>query len=183
MTGPPGSLKAFHDGDPGLFRELVEHHSPGLLSLALAYWGDPDRAHETVQITWVQAYRNRRQLSAWGSLPAWLRTICRNVCRSEGRKVAARDFDPDALAHDAPRPEPTDAPAHRRALQRAVSEALDHLTPRQRDVVVLRMLEGRSTRECAQSLGIAEGTVKATLHHALHALDPLLRSWTDAPLP
>lgn len=179
----PDPIHAFHAGDPTLFRRIVERHSPGLLALALAYWDDPDRAHDVVQATWIRAFDRRRQLTAWPSLTGWLRAICRNVCRSEGRKAAVRERDLRPCDAPVPLREPADALAEERALQRAVADALAQLPPRQREVVVLRLLDGRSTRECADLLGIAEGTVKATLHHALAALEPLLRSWTDADVP
>jgi RNA polymerase sigma-70 factor (ECF subfamily) len=111
-------------------------------------------------------------------------TICRNVIRSEGRKTAVRSRKAAELADVGPDPqEPSDARVQRVALSRAVSDAVAELPPRQREVVVLRILEGHSTRECAHLLDIAEGTVKATLHHALSNLRPLLRSWNDVHLP
>jgi RNA polymerase sigma factor (sigma-70 family) len=51
------------------------------------------------------------------------------------------------------------------------------LPDRERDVVILRMLEGRSTREAAEALGCAEGTVKATLSHALKKLHSSMEIW------
>ena len=51
------------------------------------------------------------------------------------------------------------------------------LSESERDVVVLRMLEQRSTRETADALRCAEGTVKATLHHALKKLQHSMEVW------
>lgn len=178
-----GKLNAFHAGDPSLFRELVESHTPRLLSLARSLIGDEDEAHDAVQATWVQAFRNRRQLDALAALPGWLGAICRNMVRSEGRKATVRARRAPEVVDLGPTPsERPDARAHRDELRRAVSDAIAALPPRQREVVVLRILDGRSTRECARLLDIAEGTVKATLHHALGNLHPLLRSWNDAHL-
>lgn len=55
-----------------------------------------------------------------------------------------------------------------------IRRALETLTEKQRAVVVLRLLEGFSTRATATRMGVAEGTVKATLHQALGRLRPLL---------
>jgi len=52
----------------------------------------------------------------------------------------------------------------------AVRRALVNLTPRQRAVVTLRLLEGCSVRDSAIRLGVAEGTVKATLSQARRSL-------------
>ncbi len=58
-----------------------------------------------------------------------------------------------------------------------VRTALMDLSERERDVVVLRMLEQRSTHETADALRCAEGTVKATLHHALKKLQHSMEVW------
>ncbi len=53
------------------------------------------------------------------------------------------------------------------------------LPERERDVVVLRMLYERSTRETAEVLGCAEGTVKSTLPHALKKLQVSMEVWVQ----
>ena len=52
--------------------------------------------------------------------------------------------------------------------------ALDRLGPKHRPVVVLRLLDGRSTRETAEILGVPEGTVLSRLSRALRELEPML---------
>ena len=54
-------------------------------------------------------------------------------------------------------------------------EVVDTLPPRQREVVLLRIVEGKSTAEAAYALGCAEGTVKASLHAALQKLQQTLK--------
>ena len=174
----PDELPAFRAGDHTLFRRLVDAYSPRLLATALSYLRDSDQAHDAVQDVWLRAYERRRQLECAGSLLGWLMSICRKTCLSEHRRGEVRGQD---LSH-VPGATPTaTAPADRTVealeLQRAVAEAIVELGPRQRDVVALRILEGRSTREAAVLLGCAEGTVKASLHQALKKLNPLLRSW------
>ena len=44
---------------------------------------------------------------------------------------------------------------------------IEQLPDRQRDAIVYRLIEGRSTKETAELMGCAEGTVKALLHHAV----------------
>jgi RNA polymerase sigma factor (sigma-70 family) len=57
---------------------------------------------------------------------------------------------------------------------RELAEAITDLPDRQRDVVILRLVDGLSTKECAARLGIAEGTVKSSLSRGLDSLKPLL---------
>jgi RNA polymerase sigma-70 factor, ECF subfamily len=48
-----------------------------------------------------------------------------------------------------------------------IVEAIADLPDRQRDAITYRLVEGHSTRETAELMGCAEGTVKALLHHAV----------------
>ena len=69
--------------------------------------------------------------------------------------------------------------AEHSALHESINRALMELPERERDVVVLRMLYQRSTREAAEALGCAEGTVKAALHHALKKLQNSMEAWVQ----
>ncbi len=62
---------------------------------------------------------------------------------------------------------------------RALNDALLDLPQRQRDVVVLRLIHGLSVRDTAHRMDCAEGTVKATLHHALNSLKKTLKEWRE----
>ena len=63
----------------------------------------------------------------------------------------------------------------RLSLREALMDAVLELSERQREVVLLRLVEGRSTAEAAELLECAEGTVKATLHQATLKLRAILR--------
>lgn len=174
----PDELDAFRRGDRALFRRLVDEHSPRLLAVAMSYTRSIDESHDAVQEVWIRAFEKRHQLHSVGGLVGWLLTTCRNVCQSEARRASTRlRHAADARPSGAP---PPDEPSERAALRADVFAAIGALPERQRDTVVLRILEDRSTRETAELLGCAEGTVKAALHQALKKLNPLLRSWNDA---
>jgi RNA polymerase sigma-70 factor (ECF subfamily) len=109
-----------------------------------------------------------RALSRWGEVSrhphpkAWVMKVALNVARSEGRRSARISRDgqlPDVPASD---DLPTDPDLVRRLLA---------LPERQRDVVALRVILGMDTRQTAQLLGIAEGTVTAHLYRALNRLE------------
>ena len=176
----PSDLDAFRRGDHALYRRLVQCHSPRLLAVALAYTRDADEAHDTVQEVWVRAYQNRAQLENAGSFGGWLLSISRNVCHSRKRRAEVRARDAVGVPEATPGRTPaTDTGAERSELKSAVADAIAQLPTRQRDTVVLRIIEARTTRETAEIMDCAEGTVKASLHQALHNLNPILRSWRD----
>lgn len=177
----PDELRAFHAGDAATFARLVDALSPRLYPVARALAGDGDGAAELLQETWVRAYAARRSFDGAGSLFGWLCAICRNAGINHRRRARRRPtvpLDPAAPAAEPIAPHDPAGDAARAELRTALDAALGALTERQRAVVTARLVEGRSTRGTARELGVAEGTVKATLHQALHLLRPLLRSWT-----
>ena len=166
--------QAFQRGEPLAFRDAVRSLSPRLLALIRRFTSSEDDARDLLQITWMKAYRNRRAFSGSGSLAGWLMSIARNVARDQVRRTKPTSCPPEATASSEPGPGQL---AERGALRRDITDALLDLGERQRDVVVLRLLEGRTVRETAAILGCAQGTVKATLHQALRKLEPLLEEW------
>lgn len=175
----PEDQKRFRAGDPALFRSLVEDLSPRLLGYAINLTGDHDQAADLLQETWVQAYRRRDTFRGEGPLLGWLVTIAYNRFASE-RRGEARRLARRAEAHAASGPSAGStlgAESSCVETRQALAAALAELPERQRSVVVCRLLEDRSVRETAVQLGIAEGTVKATLHQAIQRLRHLLRDW------
>jgi RNA polymerase sigma-70 factor (ECF subfamily) len=148
----PDELARFHDGDLLLFDRLVRDLSPRLLALLRTYANDPDDGADLLQDTWLRAFERRRDFRGAGSLLGWLLVIGRNfalarrrraqlapmVPADDGLLASLRDAGPDPLAGAA-------AAEHRRLLREAVL-ALPQL---QHDVVLLRVLEDRTTRETA----------------------------------
>ena len=175
----PEELSRFHDGDEAVFAALVAAHSPQLLAAAVQLVADRARAHDLVHDTWVHAYQKRRAFTARGSFVGWMLVLLRNCWHAEFRsdaRRAARDatyvrsgdttHDPSGSVHES-----LDQPGRRAR----IIDAVALLGERQRDVVVMRLIEERSVADTARALGIAEGTVKATLFQAIQRLRATLR--------
>ena len=163
-------LSAFHAGDERFFRRAVEECSPRILAWLRSFSRDADHANDLLQEVWSRAYAKRRSFEGRGSLLGWLLALSRSVCVSQGRARGAAQRAESATEQRA-QPETPDVATERARLQRQVRSAVMELPTRQREVVVLRFLEGLSTRETARELGCAEGTVKASLHQALKKLE------------
>jgi RNA polymerase sigma-70 factor, ECF subfamily len=102
-------------------------------------------------------------------LRAWLYRVAHNLYVNELRRQSYRDHvsvDAAVLAYV---PE-LDARAQRALVAARVQEALDQLTGKQRDVIILKFLEGMSNEEAAEVLGLGYGSVKALQHRALAAI-------------
>lgn len=144
-------------------------YSPRLRPHLRRYAGVAADASDLLQEIWLRAYRKRHTFEGRGSFFGWLLMVSRTVGMAA---VTRRQREP--VTHDltelAVESDP-DAGILRDTLRHAVLS----LPERQRDVVLLRVVEGMSTAETAQLLHCAEGTVKATLHHAIRKLQELLR--------
>jgi RNA polymerase sigma-70 factor, ECF subfamily len=152
-----------------LFTQLVRAHSPRLHAHVRRFAVTEADAHDLLQEVWLRAYRKRRTFEGRGSLFGWLLMVARTVGLAElskrSRQPITKELDDVAAPGD------PDAALLRDRLRDAVLT----LTGRQREVVLLRIVEGLSTAETAQLLECAEGTVKATLHQAVRKLQELLR--------
>jgi RNA polymerase sigma-70 factor (ECF subfamily) len=167
-------LTRFHAGDDALFRRLVRELSPRLLGAALHLTHDRAAAHDLVHETWVHAFQSRHTFAQRGSLLGWLLAVMRTCHRSTVRADVRRDARAAVYAgNSTDTSSATPAPADtidERSIHAQFLDALAELSPRQRDVVVCRILEDRSVAETAARLGMAEGTVKATLAQAIRRL-------------
>ncbi len=104
----------------------------------------------------------------------WLRKVIRNLICNRVRRIE-RDRKFAVLIGSEP---PTAPSAEDKAAlsedQRSMINALKQLSPRQREVLVLRFYYGRSEEEIAAELGIAAGTVKKHAHRGIEKLKKTL---------
>ena len=126
--------------------------------------GDHDLAREAVDEAMVRAYERWRTVSTMENREGWVYRVASNwaTSRLRRRKLQLRYTDPAGVSHD---PEVVDP---------RLLEAVRHLSPRHRDVVVARYLLDLSESATAQALGIPEGTVKSRLSRALAELKEVL---------
>ncbi|CAL9407824.1 hypothetical protein SUDANB145_01596 [Streptomyces sp. enrichment culture] len=165
-------------GDPDCerFVRLIydEHGSELLRYAARLLGGDWIRAEDILQEAAVRAWRHvgllRRQ-EATGLRP-WLFTVVRNLSIDDHRArlirpVSAGPVDDVVI--------PVDDDVDRTLLRHVVRDALDDLTPLQRQVLHHTYFLGHSVAETAEALGVARGTVKSRTYYAVRALELALR--------
>ena len=178
--GPDDAIR-FRDGDAGVFRRVVDGCSPRLLAVTRTFAVDDDDAHDLLQETWRRAWSRRDTFRSTGSVQGWLYAVCRTVCLSHlsKRNPTIVPVSTQSIAFAAADPTSTspEAAAERSELRYAIHVALMELPDRERDVARLRLVDGLSTRETAEELDIAEGTVKATLYHSIRKLRIGMEKW------
>lgn len=158
--------------DAGALTEAFEAERRGLLAHAYRMLGAYHEAEDMVQDTYVRALRGWETFEGRSSLRTWLYRIATNVCldmiEGRGRRELSSGLGPDDLGSQF-EPFPTD-PAElviaRESVRLAFVAGLQHLTPQQRAVLLLREVLTFSAAETGEALGMSVPAVKSTLQRA-----------------
>jgi RNA polymerase sigma-70 factor (ECF subfamily) len=130
----------------------------------LAYRGDVEAARDASQEAWVRIFRGLNQLKTPEAFVSWAVSVATMLCTSRRRldlrQSALLDRFAVELTLDAP-PHDDAERLRREALVREQLEALDD--EKQRQLALAVYVEGRTTRETAETLGVPHGTVTVTL--------------------
>jgi RNA polymerase sigma-70 factor, ECF subfamily len=184
-------LRRLRAGDEGAFVTLVERYNGSMLRLALSFVPSRAVAEEVVQDTWLAVLRGLAGFEGRSSLRTWMFTILVNRARTTGSReqrtipvadtgpvVDASRFGPDG-AWSAP-PELWIEEAENRVeagkLADLLRSAIDGLPDRQREVVLLRDVEGMSSAEVCSALAISEANQRVLLHRGRGKLRQALES-------
>jgi RNA polymerase sigma-70 factor (ECF subfamily) len=160
-------------GDAAVFELLMRRHNQRLFRIARAVVRDDDEAEDVVQETYVRAYTHLDRFEGRSSVATWLSRIAFHEAlrrrRRQRRSRALGELDPQSpQAADAAHP--PDDPMSRAETRATLTAALDALPTGLRAIVMLRLVEGLSTRETAECLRLSESNVKVSLHRARQLL-------------
>ncbi len=164
-------------GNRFAFEGIVRRYTPVLYSLAVRLLGTGEEAEDAVQEIFEKAYRNLGRFHSTRRFFPWLYTIAVNHLRSrmrKNRRLRRLGIDPVSPELIEEHQSSRDGDPQRQAVLREgellARQALDKLRRVQREVFVLRQLQGLSTAETAEILHIPEGSVKTHLRRARLAL-------------
>jgi RNA polymerase sigma-70 factor (ECF subfamily) len=208
-------LERLRGGDESAFVALLDQHGPSLRRLARTYASE-SIADDVVQETWIAAFRGLDGYEGRASLRTWLVRILINIARGraavEGRQVPFSAFavptgqSEPSVHPDRFRPVEGEWSGHWISYPRRWDEqpeerflssegvdvalaAIDSLPPAQQEVVTLRDVEGWSSDEVSQALGISQGNQRVLLHRGRSKVRAALelaivgRARTDGVLP
>lgn len=156
------------DGDREAFTRLVDRHAAPVWTAVARSLSDRELARDVFQETLLCAFEKLGSLADAGRLRSWLLAIALNLTRQALRRGEGRGTVelPELVA---PRGTAEEAP-ERAELRAELSAAVSELSPRQREVVGLRIHFERSYAEIARELGISEESARASFYLATKRL-------------
>ncbi len=188
---PDEELVLLHyEGRPDAFRELYHRYEKRLSRFILRRTGNPERADDVLQETWVRVVRHLDWFDTQRKFSTWIFTITANLCKNELRNRARsrmvpfralesrEDADSRPLEFEDNSMTP-DRLFQKRETRRLVEEAVEGLSENHQRVFRLRELKGKSYQELAEILGIQLGTVKSRLHRARAEFAERIRPLVD----
>lgn len=179
--GPSDSTLAVRarDGDGHAFTELVRRHQERVFRIVYRMLRNRDEAEDVTQVTFVRAFRSLLKFKEEFAFHPWLYRIAVNASlthieKRKREKLVDIEQVPERLV---PRPPGEESPLEavgRREMIDRIQRALPELPQEQRLVFLLRVNEGLSYEEIAETLDIPRGTVMSRLSRAREALRKML---------
>jgi RNA polymerase sigma-70 factor (ECF subfamily) len=185
MDVDPALVKACQRGEPGALDELIRATYADVYALCRRMLADPEEASDATQEVFIRVMRSVLGFRGEAAFGTWLHRVTVNVCltslrrrsraRGAGMVAGGTPFglpgDDNALESEVDSPEERAVTADLAARSEV---ALASLPEDARAVVVLRDIEGMSTKEVAELLGVTETVVKVRLHRAHARLRSML---------
>ncbi len=206
---PPGQddvVAALRAGDEQAFAALVEEYGATMLRVAQMYVSSRAVAEEVVQEAWLGVLSGIGRFEGRSSLKTWIFRILTNRAKTRGERegrslpfssLAGNDAESDESAVDADRFQSggrwdghwTSAPSRWSELPEnrligketiAIAQAaIDELPETQRTVITMRDIEGWSSEEVRNALGVSETNQRVLLHRARTKVRRALESYLE----
>ncbi|MEU6878167.1 RNA polymerase sigma factor [Streptomyces sp. NPDC046712] len=173
-------IKAAQDGDVTSLTTVVMESQPHVRKFALSLCASPQDAEDAAQEALIILYRKIGSLRATGALASWMFRIVRNECLRQVRLLVSRSDEASAGPEAAAEPSAEDAALHRLEVER-IAAAVGALPRDQRQVLIMRDVQGLPGRTVAHSLGLSNAAMKSRLHRARAALRHALAATDHAP--
>jgi RNA polymerase sigma-70 factor, ECF subfamily len=177
-------MRAVEGGDGTAYRGLVEKYQGRVYQLVYGMVRNQEDARDITQEAFVKAFKGMKDFRRESGFYTWIYRIAMNLAIDFTRKHARREseeFDEalatrgeDGTIADIHHEESPARQLERRELYTRIMDAMQHLPDDQRQVLLLRELEGLQYREISEIMGVPEGTVMSRLFYARKKLQKLL---------
>jgi RNA polymerase sigma-70 factor (ECF subfamily) len=181
------AIEACKAGDEKAFSEIVSQYQKRVFNLAYRMLGNREEAKDLAQEVFLSVFESIKGLKEEAKFGAWLTQITLNHCRNRWNHLKRRKyFDSDSIndlgeAGGGMIPkalyDPSDNPERlyeKKVVQQWVQQGLLRLREEERELIILRDLQGFSYDEMGEAFDLPEGTIKSKLHRARMALKGIL---------
>ncbi len=184
-------LRRFKGGDCQAFELLLGRYETPIYNFLLRSVRDRDVAADLTQEVFLRVVRRAEQFQGNSKFSTWLYTIARNLSIDHGRKMVFRrhrSLDAPVGSETGSAPlvdrlagtEPgSDRKTIAQRLQVDIARAVEALPPDQREVFLLRQVQGMPFKAIAEVVGAPENTVKSRMRYALERLQEALGDYRD----
>lgn len=158
------------EGDAQAFKELVNRHEGKVAGVVQSMLGDTQETQDVGQEVFVRFYQALDQFKGQSAVSTYLIRIAINLSLNELKRRKKRNM----LFAKEEEGINTSSPDNKNDLKEVIVYELNRLEPDFQSVVTLRLIEGYSTVETAEILGIPLGTVLSRLSRAQKKLKSVL---------
>jgi len=177
-------------GDRKAFEEMVLHYQKKVFNIAYRMLGNLEEAKELAQEVFLSVFDSIKDLREGIKFDGWLTQITLNHCRNRWKYLKRRHYFTSDSLDDPIETEDGDMPRQmsdssdnpetfyeKKMIQQFIERGLLKLKEDQRELIVLRDLQGYSYEEIGKLFHLPEGTVKSKLHRARMDLKSILERY------
>lgn len=165
-------LELLHARDPELLERLIRDTTPRIRAAVRSFATDDADLEDIVQECWVRILERLHKFTEDRSFSGWAVAVSRNYCKSRYRREK-RAVDTVSMedVHDAVDSEPNPEEEFGQGqVKQAVWQELNSLPEREREAIVMKLMEQRSTSEIAGALGVSELSARKIVRRATDKL-------------
>jgi len=171
-------LEMARAGDNNAFGTLVTRHTPRIAATVIGMLGDNDAADDVGQEVFIRFFRSMDSFNGQSELSTYLIRIAINLSINEiKRQKRKHTVSLDNNMVNGPEQDDTVNSPENRDLKELLDKAIHRLDIKYRKVVVLRLVNGYSTKETAEILNIPLGTVLSRLARGQKKLQEMLKPY------
>lgn len=168
-------VRKAQNGDKNAFKELVKQNEHRVAATVIGMLGNSPETDDVGQETFIRFYQSLDKFRGESSVGTYLTRIAINLSLNElkRRQRRSKHFFSRGEEKMKNAPDKND-PKKKNELKEIVHLGIEQLDPKYKAVVVLRLIEGYSTKETAQILRLPFGTVLSRLARAQKKLKEIL---------
>lgn len=181
-------IERFQNGDVYAFEQIVQRYKDQLLNFAYRFLGDIEDSEDIVQETFLRIFRKKNAYKNIAKFSTWIYTITGNLAKTELRRRKKRKlFSLSGLKYDNKEYEIPDTrrdpeeQADSAVKGEIVQSAINSLSPKFKEVIILRDVQELSYEEISSIVKVPLGTVKSRVNRARLKLQGLLKDLLVSP--